>query len=243
MELEHDDLFARQQSSVQDFRFDHNTANVFDDMVSRSVPFYHEIQRMTGEIAADFAVEGTNLYDLGCSTCTTLLALDPVIHPEVRFVGVDNSGEMLEKARQKLEERRVARPYALIEADLHQGVMVENASVVIMILTLQFVRPLYRDRVIRNICQGLKEQGCLILVEKLTMSDSLFNRLFIEYYYGMKRRNGYSELEIARKREALENVLIPYRLEENRELLLSQGFQHFEEFFRWYNFSGMLAVK
>jgi tRNA (cmo5U34)-methyltransferase len=211
--------------------------------VGRSVPFYGEIQRMSGEIAADFAVEGSNLYDLGCSTGTTLLELDRVIHPTVRFVGVDNSPEMLEKARQKLLQHGMTRPHTLIEIDLHHGLVVEDTSVVIMILTLQFVRPLYRDRVIGSIVRGLNEQGCLILVEKLTMADSLFNRLFIEYYYDLKRRNGYSEIEIARKREALENVLIPYRLEENRELLLSQGFRHVEEFFRWYNFCGMLAVK
>lgn len=238
-----DELFAREAAGNKDFKFDRDTATVFDDMVSRSVPFYHEIQRMTGEIAAEFAMDGTNLYDLGCSTGTTLLQLDPIVSPQVRFVGVDNSSEMLEEARRKLEEHRFTRPHELLQADLHRGVCVENASVVIMTLTLQFIRPLYRHRLVESICRGMNEQGCLILVEKLTMKDSLFNRLFIDYYYGLKRRNGYSEMEISQKREALENVLIPYRLEENRELLLSSGFRYFEEFFRWYNFGGMIAVK
>jgi tRNA (cmo5U34)-methyltransferase len=128
-------------------------------------------------------------------------------------------------------------------ADLHQTQVVENASVVVMNLTLQFIRPLYRERVIRNVFDGLNDQGCLILIEKLTLGDSLFNRLFIRYYYDMKKRQGYSESEIANKREALENVLIPYRPEENRELLANAGFRHIEEFFRWYNFCGMIAVK
>src|SRR5262245_41026717 len=141
--MNRDDIFAR-PADAKDFAFDSATAKVFDDMVSRSVPFYHEIQRMTGEIAADFAVEGTNLYDLGCSTGTSLLALDSVVHPSVRFIGVDNSAEMLEKARQKLTEHDLRRPFELVEADLNQGVGVENASVVILTLTLQFVRPLNR---------------------------------------------------------------------------------------------------
>lgn len=238
-----DELFAAPEPLVSDFTFNEKTASVFDDMVDRSVPFYQEIQRMTGEMAADFAVEGTSLYDIGCATCTTFLALDPVVSAGVRFIGVDNSPEMLEKARHKLAERGFSRPYELIEADLNRGLIIENASVVIMILTLQFVRPLYRDRVIASIIGGLHNQGCLILVEKLMLADSMLNRLFIRYYYDMKRRRGYSEMEIAQKREALENVLIPYRLEENRELLLGQGFKHVEEFFRWYNFCGMLAVK
>jgi tRNA (cmo5U34)-methyltransferase len=112
-----------------------------------------------------------------------------------------------------------------------------------MLLTLQFVRPLYRERVMQRIYNGLNEQGCLLLVEKLTSGDTLFNRLFISYYYDFKRRNGYSETEITQKREALENVLIPYRLEENIELLKTSGFRRIECFFRWYNWCGLIAVK
>lgn len=226
-----------------DFQFDGKTAAVFDDMIARSVPWYEEIQRMTGEIAADFARPGTNLFDLGCATGTGLLELDPLIDPEVRFVGVDSSPEMLEKARLKLSACPSGRDFELLALDLHQAQAVENASVVVMNLTLQFIRPLYRERVVRNIIDGLNSQGCLVLVEKLTLGDSLFNRLFIRYYYNLKKRQGYSESEIAHKREALENVLIPYRPEENRQLLEAAGFRHVEEFFRWYNFSGLIAVK
>jgi tRNA (cmo5U34)-methyltransferase len=237
-----DQIFERAKSPT-DFTFGKETATVFDDMVSRSVPFYGEMQRMIGEMAADFAVEGSSLYDLGCATGNTLLALDPVVHPEVRFIGVDNSAEMLAKAREKLAEVGFKRPHELIEADLDHGLDMVNASVVVMNLTLQFVRPLHREKVIRDVAGGLGDQGCLLLVEKLTMADSLFNRLFIKYYYELKRRNGYSDTEISRKREALENVLIPYRRDENVALLRSAGFKHVEVFFRWYNFCGMVAVK
>ncbi len=114
---------------------------------------------------------------------------------------------------------------------------------VVMVLTLQFIRPLHRDRLISSILQGLNENGCLVLVEKVLGEDSLFNRLFIKYYYDLKKRHGYSELEIAQKREALENVLIPYKLLENRELLMRVGFRHVDVFFKWYNFCGIVAVK
>ena len=226
-----------------DFRFDRDTAAVFDDMISRSIPLYDEIQRMSGEIATDFARPQSNLFDLGCATGTSLVELDAVIDPAVRFVGVDSSRDMLDKARQKLKLCPSGREFDFVFADLHHTQVVENASVVVMNLTLQFIRPLYRERVIRNVYQGLNEQGCLILVEKLTLGDSLFNRLFIRYYYNLKKRQGYSESEIAHKREALENVLIPFRPEENHELLTAAGFRHVEEFFRWYNFSGLIAVK
>jgi tRNA (cmo5U34)-methyltransferase len=237
-----DQIFNEPQATA-DFTFDARTASVFDDMVDRSVPFYAEIQRMTTELAADFAVPGTNLYDLGCATGTTLVACEPVVDKGVRFIGMDNSAEMLAKARAKLDALPSGRERQLIRGDLHDELTIENASVVILTLTLQFVRPLHRERVIRTIAEGLRPQGCLILVEKLTEHDTLFNRLFIKYYYDMKRRHGYSELEIAQKREALENVLIPYHLNENEALLRRCGFTKFQVWFRWYNFCGMIAVK
>lgn len=237
-----DRIFSEPQPST-DFRFDSRTASVFDDMVDRSVPFYAEIQRMTTELAADFAVAGTNLYDLGCATGTTLVACDPVVDPAVRFIGVDNSAQMLDKARLKLAALPGNRERSLVCADLHEDLVIENASVVILTLTLQFVRPLHRERIVRTVADGLRPQGCLILVEKLTETDTLFNRLFIKYYYDMKRRHGYSDMEIAQKREALENVLIPYHLEENERLLRHCGFSKVQVWFRWYNFCGMIAVK
>jgi tRNA (cmo5U34)-methyltransferase len=109
--------------------------------------------------------------------------------------------------------------------------------------TLQFLRPLYRNKLIDSIFRGLNENGCLILVEKVVGEDTLLNRLYIKYYYEMKKKKGYSELEISQKREALENVLIPYRLLENREMLLDCGFRYCDVFFKWYNFCGMVAIK
>jgi tRNA (cmo5U34)-methyltransferase len=238
-----DRLFTEEGTEATDFKFDNRTASVFDDMVSRSVPFYGEIQRMICEMAADFAEPGSVVYDLGCSTATTLLALDPLVDPGVRFVGVDNSPEMLTKARAKIEARKVTRPFELLEADLHDFEQVDQASVVMMVLTLMFIRPLYRPSFVKKLYERLRPGGCLLLVEKLTMENSTLNRLYINYYYHMKKRNNYSEIEIARKRESLENVLIPYRYEENAEMLRNIGFRTVEEFFRWYNFSGVIAIK
>ncbi len=238
-----DKLFDDKRDLISDFNFGKDTANVFDDMLDRSVPYYREIQRMIGEIAADFAVPGTNLYDLGCSTGNTFLFIDEAVPNDVAFIGIDSSKEMLEKAEEKLRSAGFSRKYELIPLDLNKGIPITDASVVIMTLTLQFVRPLFRQKIVQNIAGGLNEGGCFILVEKVLSRDSTVNRLFIKHYYEMKRRKGYSELEISQKREALENVLIPYHLEENRELLLSNGFKACDIFFKWYNFCGILALK
>jgi tRNA (cmo5U34)-methyltransferase len=237
-----DELF-RESEPVGDFSFGKHVASVFDDMVTRSVPFYDEIQRMIGEIAGDFAAPGTNVYDLGCSTGNTLLRLDTAVAPTVRLIGIDSSEEMLKRCRQKLETANFVHDHELIRADLNQGLEVRNASMVLMVLTLQFVRPLHRDTLIGNILKGLNENGCLILVEKVLGEDSVFNRHFIKYYYDLKKQHGYTEMEISKKREALENVLVPYKLMENREMVLRAGFHYCDVFFKWYNFCGMIAVK
>lgn len=238
-----DRIYLDEHIDIADFKFDRKVATVFDDMVVRSVPFYIEIQRMVRELTADFAMPGTSVYDLGCATGTTFLSLDDAVDPSVRFIGIDNSAEMLEECQRKFGEAGLERPYELRCADLNQGIAIDNASVAIMLLTLQFIRPLYREKLAADVFRGLNSNGCLIVVEKVLAEDSLFNRLFIKYYYDMKRRNGYTDIEITQKREALENVLIPYKLLENRELLLRAGFRYVDVFFKWYNFCGIVAVK
>ena len=238
-----DEVYRDERAAIGDFTFDRSVALVFDDMVARSVPFYHEIQRMLVELAHDFAVPGSAVYDLGCATGTTLVNLHRALEPSVRFVGVDNAAEMLDEARGKLAEHGVDRPVELECRDLNEGVTVTDASVALMVLTLQFIRPLRRDRLVEQVFQGLRPDGAFILVEKVLGEESIFNRFFIEHYYDLKRRNGYSEMEISQKREALENVLIPYKLLENRELLLRTGFRYVDVFFKWYNFCGIIAVK
>ena len=238
-----DQVFKEEIEQASDFKFGANVANVFDDMVNRSVPYYGEIQRMMAELAADHAKEGSDVYDLGCSTGTTMIGMDTLVNPNVRFVGIDDSQEMLDKCKLKLLEIGFSREYELRCADLSQGVKIDNASVVVLCLTLQFVRPIYREQLLKNIYDGLNPGGVLILVEKILAEESEFNRDFIKYYYNYKRRNNYSELEISQKREALENVLIPYKLSEDITLLRDRGFINCEVFFKWYNFAGIIAVK
>lgn len=241
--METDQIFKEPKLKSTDFKFDTAVVKVFDDMVVRSVPFYLEMQRMIAEIASEYAESGTSLYDLGCSTGTTFLSLNTVLDPSIQFIGVDESDEMLEKCRKNLTTAGITRPFDLFRTDLNKKVEIQNASVVVMCLTLQFVRPINRLRLLDSVCNQLNPGGCLILIEKVLGEDSGFNRQFIKYYYDFKRRNNYAEMEIARKREALENVLIPYKLSEDIQLLKDAGFNSYETFFRWYNFAGMVALK
>jgi len=238
-----DKIYSKKRKRVSDFNFGKDTAAVFDDMLDRSVPLYRELQRMIGEIANEFAKDNTNVIDLGCSTGITMLTLDKSIRKKVKLVGVDYSEAMLDKCRENFKKFGLKKKFDLECRDLNNSYVFKNASVVVLNLTLQFIRPVQRDILIQHIFQGLVKNGCLILVEKVLGNDSILNRTFIKFYYNMKERNGYSKLEIAQKREELENVLIPYKMSENEQLLQRNGFRYTDIFYKWYNFYGVLALK
>jgi len=241
-----DHIFASSNTRGSDFQFDDAVAAVFDDMLVRSIPFYREQQAIIRDIAQKFYVPGTRVYDLGCSTATTLVALATALGPDVELVGYDNSEPMLERARSNVERAGLAGRVELRHADFNgdlSGVALENASVVTMCWTLQFVRPVRRDAVLAWINRGLVGGGAVVVAEKILTHNSDMNRYFIELYYDFKRRNGYSETEILRKREALENVLVPYQVSENAEVLRRNGFPVVETFFQWCNFAAVLGVK
>jgi tRNA (cmo5U34)-methyltransferase len=201
---------------------------------------------MTVDIAAKFWIPGSTLCDLGCSTGTTLINLADTLPNAPRLIGVDSSAAMLEVARRRAEEAGCANRVELINADLNEqlaAVPIVDASVVTLCWTLQFVRPLRRDALISRIYDGMVDDGVLVVSEKILTDTSDMNRFFIDLYHELKRRNGYSGEEIARKREALENTLIPYRSRENIELFSRNGFEIVEPFFQWFNFAGYLCVK
>lgn len=228
----------------KDFTFDERVAKVFDDMVSRSVPFYDETMRTALGLSQHFIEPNTRVYDIGCSTGTLLLELADLVEDQsVEFVGVDASQPMLDQAEMKLKDSPHGSRISLQQKSVEQDMGLSNASVVFMNYTLQFVRPLHREAVLQQIFDGLNKNGALILVEKVLGNDSLFNRLYIDLYYAYKGQIGYSDKEIRQKREALENVLIPYRMDENFELLKRCGFDSVDTFFKWYNFAGIIAVK
>lgn len=241
-----DDIFLGSASRGSDFKFDSHVASVFDDMISRSVPFYTEQQDMIREIVKKFWIPGTDIYDLGFSTGTTIvnLCLDETC--SARFIGYDNSISMIDTARKKIKnagfENRIDLRFGDLNGDLSK-LPIENASVVIMCWTLQFIRPLKRDDLIQWIYRGLVKDGVLIVTEKILTNSTDMNRFFIDFYYDFKRANAYSDEEIVRKREALENVLIPYRIDENMEMFQRNGFRIVETFFQWFNFAGFLCVK
>lgn len=241
-----DELFIH-INKPQDFVFDGRVAEVFDDMVARSVPFYHEIQRIQADLVMDFLPNEVGVVcDLGCSTGTTLeyLAKHPRCPESTHFFGFDNSSPMLEKAQVKLADYLGSDRVTLEQADLTCLPGLPQANVVILNWSLQFVRPIEREALLKRIFATLVAGGILLLSEKVLANETVFNRLYIEHYLQFKiSQSGYTDTENQRKREALENVLVPYRLDENLTLLERAGFRHRDVYFQWFNFACMIAVK
>jgi len=244
--MKRDNIFQRTAARSGDFEFNSEVAKVFDDMLVRSVPFYHEQQHMIAEIAGKFWIPGTKVYDLGCSTGTTLINICQKIKGSERFIGYDNSEPMLREAKRKIKAFGLENRIQLHNCDLNKELSklsLKNARVVTLCWTLQFVRPLQRESLIKKIYRDLVDDGILLITEKVLTNNTDMNRFFIDLYYDFKKRNRYSSEEIQRKREALDNVLVPYRIDENIELFRRNGFEIVEIFFQWYNFVGVLCLK
>ena len=222
------------------FEFDEDVASVFDDMLHRSVPFYDQMLELTTSFALNYLTECDTIYDLGCSTASTLINIAKKSDLKLNFYGVDNSTAMLERAKHKTNAFGLNINF--IENDIF-NVEIDPAKVIISNYTLQFIRPLQREKLIQKIYDSLVEGGIFIFSEKVITDDKVLNKQFIDSYYEFKKKQGYSEFEIAQKREALENVLIPYTYEENKNMILNSGFKHFDCIFKWINFGTFIAIK
>jgi len=221
------------------FEFDEEVAVVFDDMLSRSVPHYEESQKITEFFALKNLENGGLLYDLGCSTASLLINLAKTT-TNTSLIGLDNSDAMLEQARKKANA--LGADIELINGDILEYAY-DEANVFVSNYTLQFIRPLVREKLVKKISDSLKKEGVFIFSEKVISHHPKLNKDLIEFYYDFKKSNGYSEFEIAQKREALENVLVPYSEEENIEMAKKNGFTHCEVISRWANFATFIAIK
>ena len=222
------------------FEFDENVASVFDDMLSRSVPFYKENLNLQIDILKDFLETNDKIIDLGSSTGTFLIELAKKLNKNLSLIGIDNSKAMIKRAKNKASAFGVDIEF--IETDFLDFDL-NNSKAIVANYTVQFIRPLKREKLIKKIYNSLQKNGIFLMSEKLITENKKLNKTMIDIYYDYKKKMGYSEFEIAQKREALENVLIPYTMQENIEMLKNAGFKEVEVIFKWNNFASFIAFK
>ncbi|WP_078789158.1 carboxy-S-adenosyl-L-methionine synthase CmoA [Trichlorobacter thiogenes] len=239
-----DALYAAPLQEIIDFQFDERVVAVFPDMIQRSVPGYGMIISNIGILAAKYAQAGSHCYDLGCSLGAASLAMRQRIStPDCDIIAVDNSPAMLERARELLALDTVASiPVTIICSDI-QDVTIENASVVVLNFTLQFIPPPQRLALMQRIYGGLNPGGILILSEKIAFSEPERQNFHVGLHHDFKRANGYSDLEISQKRSALENVMIPETLAVHHKRLKAAGFSCSELWLQCFNFVSLVAIK
>ena len=242
-----DTLYSRPLDKLVDFNFDEKVANVFPDMINRSVPGYASIVAMTGILSAEFFQPDTLCYDLGCSLGASALSMAKAIKEEpIKIIAVDNSQAMLKKAQLLLNQNDPSENnlncIEFVCDDINQ-INVHNASVVVMNFTLQFIVPEQRSDVLKKIYKGMNKGGILVLSEKLNYNNKDQQQLLIDMHHFFKKANGYSQLEISQKRQTIENVLIPETLKKHKTRLKEAGFKQVEQWFQCFNFSSLIAIK
>jgi len=239
-----DAIYASPLNDIIDFQFDERVANVFPDMIQRSVPGYGMMISTIGILAARYAQAGSYCYDLGCSLGAVSLAMrQRIVAPQCEIIAVDNSPAMIERGRELLARDSASTvPVKMICADL-QDVSIDNASVVVMNLTLQFIPLADRLTLISRIYQGLNPGGILILSEKIAFDEPGRQQVHLDLHHDFKRANGYSDLEISQKRTALEKVMIPETLDCHRQRLQQAGFGFSDVWFQCFNFASLVAIK
>lgn len=239
----HDNIYATPLNKVADFRFDESVVDVFPDMIQRSVPGYETIIHTIGELAKDAVTENSTVYDLGCSLGAASLSIARATQDKTcNIIGVDSSSAMVERCKRVVQAFTLPNPIH-IEQAMAQDVAIENASMVVMNFTLQFIPPVDREALLSKIYQGLNPGGILVLSEKIRHPSRAGNELLIDLHHQFKRNNGYSELEVSQKRAALEKVMLTDTFGEHETRLKSAGFSDVVMWYKCYNFTSMVAMK
>jgi len=238
-----DNIYSESLANIANFSFDAQVADVFTDMIERSVPGYRAIITMIETLTGHYAQPGSNLYDLGCSLGAATLSMARGVNVEdCNIIAIDNSVAMVERCRKAVEQKHTCAGVRVVEGDM-LTTNITDASVVVLNFTLQFVPPETRLQLLKKIYEGMRPGGVLILSEKVVFDDGHLNGLLADIHHDFKRAHGYSDLEVSQKRSALENVLVPETIPTHRKRLAQAGFASVDVWFQCFNFMSMLAVK
>jgi len=242
MQFKDDNIYNVTRESAP-FKFNEQVASVFPDMIGRSVPGYQAVIKMVEKLSARYVKAKTNCYDLGCSLGEASLAIDKGISArDVTIWSVDNSTAMLDRCQFHLDCYKHNALIKLQCEDIRSS-KIENASMVVLNYTLQFIPIEARETLISDIFKGMNDGAILLISEKISFMDQSVNQLFINLHHQFKKDNGYSDLEISQKRNALENVLVPETLEFHITRLTNAGFKHVNCWQQHLNFASIIAIK
>lgn len=238
-----DTIFATPLDAIAAFAFDERVVGVFPDMIQRSVPGYSTIIAMTGVLAERYAQPQSRCYDLGSSLGASTLSMRAQLEGRgCSIVAVDNSAAMIERCRALIDADPHTTPVDLVLGDIIDA-PIADASVVVLNFTLQFIPLEARAELLTRIGANMRPGGILVLSEKIRFEDEHLQQLNTDLHHAFKRGNGYSALEVAQKRNSLENVLRPETLATHRQRLTAAGFSSVDVWFQCFNFASLVAIR
>lgn len=240
--MKKDTVYATPQSSIGRFEFDATVADVFENMINRSVPGYALVLELIGLLTERYARPGTNCYDLGCSLGASTLMIRRHLPASCHVIGIDSSPAMVERCRANVARDHSEASIEIIESTIQQTEF-ENASIVVLNYTLQFIPLEERLAILKKIADGMIKGGALVLAEKVRFEDPETQEAMTNLHHEFKKFQGYSDLEIAQKRAALEDFLVPETESNHLIRLAGAGFESARLLTRSINFSTFLAIR
>lgn len=230
-----------------EWTFDESVAEQFDGHVRRSIPLYEEIQTRVVKLSDWFLKsEGEErVYDLGCATGTTIQRLLERHGADAppQFVGIDLQAPMLNKARERVGNESAVN---LLQADISTHMSFPNATLVVSLFTLSFIREENRRSLLAQIHDDLEHGGALIFCEKTRAQSPFFQDIWNEEYWDFKAEQGLDDAQIIGKAKTLRGQLRPLSVAEYEDLLAGAGFDvddNVDVFFKWFPWTGMIARK
>jgi tRNA (cmo5U34)-methyltransferase len=234
-DMSKDQIYQQQEAEAGSFEFNDAVAEVFPDMLRRSIPGYDATIHAIGRLAARYVQPGTCCYDLGCSLGAAALAMQRnIAADDCAIIAVDTAPAMIERCQLLLAENPAATECTVLQADV-RTIDISNASMVVMNYTLQFLPVDERLEMIRRIHSGMNDGGVFVLSEKVSDDDPDVEALLVELHHDFKRANAYSELEISRK--------VPETATAHLQRIEEAGFRHAGVWLRHFNFISIVAIR
>lgn len=226
---------------LSDWAFNEDVSHLFDNHVRQSVPLYEAIQQLIAQLSDFFIQPHTVVYDLGCATGETISRIHHRhYHKPVKFIGIDESEPMLQKAIRKNE----GNPYIqFVQQSIEHYLFEHKSNLILSVLTMQFLPIETRKQVLQNIYSSLNKGGAFFFVEKSYPSHPKIQDMFTQIYHDEKEKQGLTATEIRDKDKSLRGVLNSLTVSDNMELLAVTGFSVVEIFFKYLNFTGFLVIK
>ncbi len=237
-------FFGKGISSIEgtDWKFNRNVSNNFDKHVRQSIPMYDEIQKYICSLSEWFLKDGSNIYDLGCSTGETAKNLFKKFpNKKINYTGFDLSKEMIKIAVKKNIKNKKKVKFKI--GDINKINYKKNTDLFLSVLTFPFLNSQNRLGLYKKIYKSLKHGGSLIFVDKIRSSNSNFEDIFNQIYFDFKIANKLNHAQVLNKSKSIRSSMQLFELAEIDNFLTKSGFKKREVFFRWYNFIGIIAIK